>query len=97
MIKNYKNYLKENLDYSDIDPYGEEIWDDDELSPILNIAKKQGIPYVEITRLFCYHKKLNSLEGIEKLINLEVLVCFDNTLKVRQLIHRQLCILRNVE
>jgi hypothetical protein len=27
MIKKYKQYIKENIDYSDIDPWGEEDWD----------------------------------------------------------------------
>jgi hypothetical protein len=80
MIKNYKQYLKENIDYSDIDPYGEEIWDDEELGPILLIAKQQGIPYDQINHLNCSFQRLNSLEGIEKLINLKVLWCWHNNL-----------------
>jgi hypothetical protein len=33
MIKKYKQYIKESIDYSDIDPWGEEDWETDELSP----------------------------------------------------------------
>jgi hypothetical protein len=80
MVKKYNQYLKENSDYSDIDPYGEEIWDEEELNPILNIAKKQGKPYDQITYLDCFHNNLNSLEGIEKLIHLEKLLCWKNNL-----------------
>jgi len=59
MIKKYKQYIKENnIVYSsdEIDPYGEEDWDDDELTPILRIAKKQGLPYDQITILSCSDK-----------------------------------------
>jgi Leucine-rich repeat (LRR) protein len=81
MIKKYNQYLKENIDYSDIDPYGEEIWDDDdELSPILKIAKQQGKPYDQITNLNCYQKNLDSLDGIENLIQLKTLWCNNNNL-----------------
>jgi Leucine-rich repeat (LRR) protein len=80
MVKKYKQYLKENNDYSDIDPYGEEIWDDEELNPILRIAKKQGIPYEQITELNCTFQRLNSLDGIENFINLKRLYCYDNNL-----------------
>jgi hypothetical protein len=46
MIKNYKEYLKENNDQSDIDLHVEKMWDEEKLNPILNIARKQGIPYM---------------------------------------------------
>ena len=78
MIKRYNQYLKENLDYSDIDPYGEEIWDEEELSPILYIAKQQGIPYEQITTLDCSCRNLDSLEGIQNLIHLKRLWCNNN-------------------
>jgi internalin A len=92
MIKKYNQYLKENLDYSDIDPYGEEIWDDEEeLNPILNIAKKLGKPYDQIKHLNCSYKNLDNLEGIENLINLKTLVCYSNKLTnlndIENLIH----------
>jgi hypothetical protein len=80
MIKKYKDYLKENNDYSDIDPYGEEIWDDEELNPILFIAKKQGKPYEQISYFDCSNNNLDSLEGIEKLIHLKILFCNNNNL-----------------
>jgi len=79
MIKKYAKYLKETI-YSDIDPYGEEEWNDDELSPILQIAKRTGNPYREITVLNCSDEGLTSLDGIEKLINLKYLNCSDNQL-----------------
>jgi Leucine-rich repeat (LRR) protein len=80
MVKKYNQYLKENNDYSDIDPYGEEIWDEEELNPILSIAKKLGKPYDQITSLDCSNINLDSLEGIENLINLENLHCPFNNL-----------------
>ena len=80
MIKKYNQYLKEHIDYSDIDPYGEEIWDEEELNPILLIAKKQGIPYDQITHLNCFDNDLTSLDGIENLINLKHLNCSNNHL-----------------
>ena len=83
MIKKYNQYLKENnIVYSsnEVDPYGEEIWDYDDLTPILRIAKKQGKPYDQIIGLDCSNKGLMSLEGIENLINLEELICFNNNL-----------------
>jgi len=95
MIKKYNQYLKEELvfrnpfkkkvknyseiDPNDVDPYGEEDWDDD-LTPILKIAKKQGIPYDQILRLDCSSKDLKNLEGIEKLVNLRYLNCANNNL-----------------
>ena len=91
MIKKYNQYLKENIDYSDIDPYGEEIWDDEELNPILYIAKKKGKPYDQIIGLNCTGNNLDNLEGIENLINLKYLYCFNNNLtnlnEVENLIH----------
>jgi hypothetical protein len=96
MIKNYKDYLREEIDwknlfrrdkkqhlpyeYSDIDPYHEEIWDEEELTPVLNIVKKQGIPYDQVTFLSISSRNLDSLEGIENLINLKHLSCWNNNL-----------------
>ena len=80
MIKKYKQYLKENIDYSDIDPYGEEIWDEEELNPILIIAKRQYKPYDQIIGLDCCSINLDNLEGIENFINLKRLFCYDNNL-----------------
>ncbi len=49
MIKKYNQYIKENnivYNQDEIDPYGEEDWDDDDdLTPVLRIAKKEGLPY----------------------------------------------------
>ncbi len=83
MIKKYNQYIKENnIVYSsdEIDPYGEENWDDDDLTPVLRIAKKQDKPYEQIIRLNCFQKNLTSLEGIENFINLKILSCWDNKL-----------------
>ena len=68
MIKNYKNYLNEQLINSDIDPFGEEDWEEDNLPPVLQIARQQGKPYNQIT----------SLEGIENLTNLQHLSYYNN-------------------
>jgi len=83
MIKEYKQYLKENnIVYSsdEVDPYGEENWDDEVLTPVLKIAKRQGKPYDQITDLFCRSNNLTSLEGIENLVNLLRLDCSLNNL-----------------
>jgi len=84
IIKKYNEYIKENnIVYSsdEVDPYGEEDWDDGELTPVLRVARKQGLPYDQITYLDCHNKDLNSLEGIEKLINLNELRCYENKLR----------------
>ena len=47
--------LYEQFNIQDIDPYGEEDWDDDDednLTLVLKIAKKQGKPYDQIKKLF---------------------------------------------
>jgi Leucine-rich repeat (LRR) protein len=97
MIKKYKDYLKEEIDFknlfrrtkyyppiddSSIDPYHEEIWDDDgdESNPILLAARKQYKPYDQIINLECSYKNLTSLRGIENLTNLEILECYNNNL-----------------
>ncbi len=83
MIKKYNQYIKENnIAYSsdEIDPYGEEDWDEVELTPVLIIAKKLGLPYSQITELNCSEKDLMNLDGIENLINLQTLDCDNNNL-----------------
>jgi Leucine-rich repeat (LRR) protein len=80
MIKKYNQYIKENIDHSDIDPWGEEDWEADELSPVLQKAREQGKPFDQITRLNCYRMNLENLDGIEQLVNLEILSCSYNQL-----------------
>jgi len=107
MIKRYNQYINEasnsknhfkkrvknypEMDPNNLDPYGEENWDDDELTPVLRIAEKQNKPYDQITKLDCHDKGLTSLKGIEKLINLKRLDCSDNDLtnlnELENLIH----------
>ena len=79
-MKKFKEYLKEGVDYFDIDPYGEEIWDEEELNPIFLIAKEQGKPYDQITKLNCSFRDLENLNGIENFSNLEHLDCSFNNL-----------------
>jgi len=74
------NVETDSLDLDSIDPYGEEDWDDDELITVLKIAKKRGLPYDQITKLYCSGKELTSLEGIENLQNLQYLFCNRNNL-----------------
>src|SRR5574343_44698 len=76
MIKRYNQYIKESRE--DIDPYGEEIWED--VPRIIEISLEQGKPLDKITKLECSNNQLTSLEGIEKLVNLEILYCFYNQL-----------------
>jgi hypothetical protein len=77
---NNKKYIKENIDHSDIDPWGEEDWEADELSPVLQKAREQGKPFDQITILNCSHMNLKNLDGIEQLVNLEILDCSNNQL-----------------
>ena len=71
--KNIKNYSEMNS--NDVDPL-----DDDNLPLVLIIAKKQSQPYEKITSLDCSDRELNNLDGIENLINLQMLYCHDNNL-----------------
>ena len=80
MIKKYKQYIKETIDHSNIDPWGEEDWESDELTPVLQKAREQGKPFDQITELNCSYNQLTSLDGIEKLRNLEILYCYYNHL-----------------
>ncbi len=83
MVKKYNQYIKENnIVYSsdEIDPYGEEDWDDVELTPVLKIAKREGLPYDQIIGLDCSNKGLTSLEGIENLVKLKYFNCGSNNL-----------------
>ena len=74
-------YIKEQLDnHLELDPYGEEDWDDDNLTPVLQIAKQENKPYDQITYLNCSYKNLTNLDGIENLINLRALDCYNNLL-----------------
>ena len=84
MIKKYNQYIKENkivYNQDEIDPYGEEDWDNDEiLTPVLKIAKKRGLPYDRMMTLDCSGQELTNLEGIETLTNLKELRCYKNNL-----------------
>ncbi len=83
MIKKYNQYIKENnivYNQDEIDPYGEENWDEIELTPVLKIAKDIGLPYDQITELYCYNENLTNLKGVENLINLETLDSSNNNL-----------------
>ena len=64
-MKKYNQYIKEKIDHE---------------SPILKIAKEQGMPYDQITILRCSNNQLNSLDGIENLVNLQYLYCHNNKL-----------------
>jgi Leucine-rich repeat (LRR) protein len=77
-IKLFEQY-NDNV-HSNIDPYGEEDWEYDNLSPVLQLARKQNKPYDQIIELDCSYNQLTSLEGIENLVNLEGLYCSDNQL-----------------
>jgi len=45
MIKKYTQYIKETINI-DIDPYGEEDWEEENLPLILQIARRTGKPYI---------------------------------------------------
>ena len=76
MIKKYNQYIKENIDHSDIDPWGEEDWEVDELSPVLQKAREQGKLFDQIIILDCSHMNLENLDGIEQLVNLRYWLYF---------------------
>jgi hypothetical protein len=79
MIKKFKIFEQIR---AEIDPYGEEDWEEDNLTHVLQIARKQGQgkPFDEITTLYCYDNQLTTLEGIENLVNLQYLYCSNNQL-----------------
>ena len=109
MIKKYNQYIKEDIDHSDIDPWGEEDWEVDELTPVLQKAREQGKPFDQITRLDCSNMSLENLDGIEQLVNLKILYCqFNqltslegienlNNLKILSCHNNQLTSLREIE
>jgi hypothetical protein len=75
-IKLFEQYIN-----SDIDPFGEEDWEIDNLPPVLQAVRRQNNkPYDQITDLYCHNNQLTSLEGIENLVNLERLNCSNNQL-----------------
>jgi len=80
MIKKYNQYIKEDIDHNDIDPWGEEDWEADELTPVLQRARKQGVPFDQIIELSCSYMNLKNLDGIEKLVSLKILYCYNNQL-----------------
>ena len=80
MIKKYNQYIKEDIDHSDIDPWGEEDWEIDELPPVLQKAREQGKPFDQMIILNCFHMNLENLDGIEQLVNLKELHCSFNQL-----------------
>jgi hypothetical protein len=74
--------------YYDIDPYGEEIWDDRKTLYNWLIQKHPNRnTWNNIEYLDCSNNQLTSLEGIENLVNLRLLYCSNN----------QLTILENIE
>lgn len=84
-MKTYNQYIREQINHLDeIDPFGEEEWDYDNLSPVLRIARKQAegqdISYDQMISLYCNNSKLTDLKGIEELISLESLFCNNNLL-----------------
>jgi Leucine-rich repeat (LRR) protein len=76
-------YLKyyENMD---IDPFGEEDWDEVEPDGTFLTWLKRKYPdknsWDKIKQVNCSNNNLTSLEGIENLRNLEVLNCSNNNL-----------------
>jgi len=79
MIKKYNQYIKETINL-DIDPYGEEDWDEVNLPPLLQLVRRTGKPYEQITVLECFYEQLTNLDGIENLTNLKSLNCSYNQL-----------------
>jgi Leucine-rich repeat (LRR) protein len=75
MIKTFEQF---NID---IDPYGEEIWDDRKTLYNWLIQKyPDRNTWGNIKKLDCFNNQLTSLEGIENLVNLRELYCYNNQL-----------------
>ena len=73
MIKTFEQF-------NELDPYGEEDWEIDNLPTVIQIARDQNKPYDQITEFWCNDNQLTSLDGIENLVNLRWLFCFNNQL-----------------
>ena len=75
-------YIKEYNEY--IDPFNEEDWNEVEPDGTFLTWLKINYPdedtWKDITWINCSNKELTDLIGIDKLINLEVLYCYDNQL-----------------
>jgi hypothetical protein len=52
VIKNYKTYIKETVDRSDVDPYGEEQWEEDIIGKTFYYVRGEG-KNIEISKIFC--------------------------------------------
>ena len=75
MITKFK--LFEN--HLDIDPYGEEDWDDSKpFIKWLKLHYPDENSWNKITKIDCSDNQLTSLEGIENLTKLEILYCWNN-------------------
>lgn len=77
-FKRNKHYKSIPYDPNNIDPYGEEDWNDGNI--ILQIAKNQNNPYDKITNLSYDNMELSDLNGIENFINLRRLIVNNNRL-----------------
>lgn len=73
-----KNKYYPEYNGNELDPYGEEDWDDK--NSLVKIIRNLCKPYDDIIVLSCYHQELTSLEGIENLNNLSHLYCHSNNL-----------------
>ena len=78
-------YIKEYNEY--VDPFGEDDWD--EVEPIepdgkfltwLKIKYPDENKWKDIKDIYCGKQNLTDLIGIDKLINLEILDCYNNQL-----------------
>ena len=77
MIKNYKQFNE----HIDIDPYGEEDWDENKpFYKWLEINYRYRNMWNKIEIIDCSGNQLNNLEGIENLTKLNYLNCSNNQL-----------------
>ena len=75
-------YIKKFFEHLDVDPFGEEDWED-ENSSFLYWLKRHSPDentWKELTTIDCSDKQLINLKGIENLINLETFYCSHNQL-----------------
>jgi hypothetical protein len=57
MIKKYKQYIKETIDHSDIDPWGEEDWEFDNPYEKMDLIVATTLGYDELPFLFSRKKR----------------------------------------
>ena len=78
---NFRNPFRKKIQYNPLDPYGEEDWNDEDLtSNFIKRLEKDRKSLNGILVLECAHQNLSTITGINKLKNLRALYCNNNQL-----------------